>query len=108
MPGQVADDLPAAHGVTDEDRIVQVEGIDDLPQIIREGVQVMARCGRAGSTVAAAVKADTAETVFAQESLLVTPHGGGQGQAVNEHDGPAGSPVAVKQLDAVARLDFHR
>ncbi|GAB3890549.1 hypothetical protein GCM10029964_062260 [Kibdelosporangium lantanae] len=90
MAADVAGDLPAAGGVANQDRVVQVEGVDDRGEVIGVGVQVVAVPGLARPATATAVVRDGAVTVGGQQEQLIIPGVGGQRPAVAEDDRPAG------------------
>ena len=101
MAADVAGDLAAAGGVTDEDRVVQVECLDELGEVIGVGVQVVAVPRLAGAPAATAVMRDGPVAVRGHQEQLVIPRVGGERPAVAEHDRPAAAPVLVEDLGAV-------
>ena len=86
MAADVAGDFAAAGRVADQDRVVQVERLDELGEVVGVGVQVVAVPGLAGTPASATVVGDGAIAVGRDEERLVIPGVGGQRPAVAEHD----------------------
>jgi len=73
VAAEVAGVLPAAGGVPDQHRVVQVEGFDQVRQVIGLGVHVVAGQGLPGPAVAAAVVGDGAVAAGRPRSTLGRP-----------------------------------
>jgi hypothetical protein len=101
MAGGVADHLPTARGVTDEDDVVQIEGVNQCGEICGVGVHVVAVPSLGGASVTAPVVGDGAEAVVGHELELDVPCVGVQGPAMAEDDRLATSPVLVERSSAV-------
>jgi hypothetical protein len=67
VAGGVAHHLSAAGGVTDEDDVVKVEGVDQCSQVGGVGVHVVAVPGLRRAPVRAPVMSDGAEAVVGGE-----------------------------------------
>ena len=105
VPADVARDLAAAGGEADEDHVAQVERLDQRRQVVGVVVHVVAVPHLGRAAVAAAVVGDRAEAVVGEEELLRLPAVAAQRPAVAMHDGLAGAPVLVEDLDAVGGGD---
>jgi hypothetical protein len=68
---EVAGHLAAAGGVTDQDHILEVEGVEELGEVVGVGVQVVAIPGLAGAAVAGAVVGDGLVAVGRDQHGLV-------------------------------------
>jgi hypothetical protein len=58
VAAHIPGDLAPAGGVADQDHLVQVEGVDELGQVVGVGVQVMAGPGLGRAAMGAAVMSD--------------------------------------------------
>jgi len=87
--------------VTDEDRVVQVKGLDEVGQVVGVGVQVVAVPRLARSAAATAVVRDGPVAAGCDQEQLVIPSVGGERPAVAEQDRLAAAPVLVENLGAV-------
>ena len=105
VPADVAGDLAATGGMADMDRVLQVERLDQLRQVVGIGVQVVAAPGLARPAVAAAVMGDAAVAALRQEEHLVLEGVGAQRPAVAEDDRLPGTPVLVVDLGTVLGSD---
>jgi hypothetical protein len=76
---------PPPVGVADQDRVVQVQGLDELGEVVGVGVEVVAVPGLAGPAAAAAVVGDAPVATGRDEEHLVVPGVGGERPAVAEH-----------------------
>jgi hypothetical protein len=101
VPGQVAHHFAATGGVTDVDRILQVEMGRQRRQVVGVVVHIVAVTGLGGTPVAAPVVSDDPIAVLQKEKHLRVPVVGRHRPAVAEHDGLTGTPVLVVDLDAV-------
>ena len=82
MAADVAGDFAATGGMPDQSRVVQVECLDQLGEVISVGVQVVPVPGLPGTPAAATVMSDGAEAVGCDEERLVIPGVGGERPAV--------------------------
>ena len=98
--GDVVDDLPAAGGVADMDRIVEIKVRSHRSQIVGVVVHVMTNGSLGGSPVAAAVVRDDPVAVVEEEQHLGVPVVGRQWPAMAEHDRLTGTPVLVEDLES--------
>src|SRR5882762_6495622 len=105
MAANIPRDLAAAGGVTDVDRVLKIERLDERCKIIGVGVHLVATPGLARSPVTAAIVRDTAISVEAKKHHLVFPGVRAQRPAVAEDHGLSAAPVLVINLRAVADCD---
>src|SRR3989442_6096219 len=101
VAADVASHLAAAHGMTDQHRLVQIKCVDERRQVVSVVVHVVAVPGLAGSAMAATVMGDGAIAVGGHEERLVVPDVGIERPAMAEDDGLARAPVLVKNRGAV-------
>ena len=101
MAADIAGDFAAAGGVADVDRILEVELLDQLREIVGVGVHVVAVPRLARTAVAAAVMGDAAISVRRQEEHLVFEGIRGKRPTVAEDHRLPGAPVLVVNLRAV-------
>ncbi len=100
-PSAVSRASPAKNSRS-KDRVVQVEGLDELGEVIGVGVQVVAVPRLAGTPAAAAVMRDGPVAVRGHEEQLVIPRVGGERPAVAEHD-RAAAPGTRRTYQAFSR-----
>src|SRR2546425_1107335 len=105
MPADVARDLAASSRVSHMNRLAQIERLNELGEVVRVGVHVVAVPRLARSAVAAPVVRDTAVSVRGEKDHLVVPRVGAERPAVTEDNGLAAAPVLVVNLRAVSRPD---
>src|SRR5665213_2175896 len=98
---QIVHYLTAAGGVADVDGVFQIEMRGESGQVGSVVIHIVAVGGLRGAAVAAAVVGDHAIALIQEEQHLVVPVVGGERPAVAEDHGLAGTPVLVKNLDAV-------
>jgi hypothetical protein len=101
----VARNFPATGGMTDMDRVLEVQLLNELGEIVRLGVHVVAVPWLARASVTAAIVCNAAVTVRGQEEHLVFERIAGQWPAVAEDYWLSLSPVPVIELRAVFRGD---
>jgi hypothetical protein len=101
VAADVAGDFAAAGGVADHGGAVEIEGNEELGEIVGVGVHFVALPRLAGTAVAAAIVGDAAVAVRGEEEHLRFPGIAREGPAVAEDDGLAGAPVFVIDLRAV-------
>ena len=70
---EVAGHLAAAGGVTDQDHILEVEGVEELREVVGLGVQVVAIPGLAGAAAAGAVVGANAPTGAWETARMPSP-----------------------------------
>ncbi len=99
---QVAGDIATAHGEAHQGDVAQIQVLDQLLDVVGEGVVVIAIPRLAGAPEAAPVEGDGAVAVAGQMMHLVVPHVGVQWPAVAEQHGLAAAPVLEIDLDAIA------
>ena len=97
--------LAAARRVADHRGALQIEGFEDLREIVGIRVHVVAVPGLAGAAMAAAVMGDAAVAVRGQEEHLRLPGVGCERPAVAEDHGRPAAPVLVVDLGPVLRRD---
>src|SRR5271156_5674423 len=95
MSRDVAGKLTTARGVPYEDDIVQVEGGNEVVQVIGPGVDVIAETRLVGVAVATPVVRDRAVTLSVEKQHLGFPRGPGQRPAMRKDDGVPRAPVAI-------------
>src|ERR1700734_2913860 len=95
MSRDVAGKFTTASGVPHEDDIVQVEGGDEVVQVVGPGVDVIAETRLVGVAVATPVVRDRAVTLSVEKQHLGFPRCPGQRPAVRKDDGVPGAPVAI-------------
>jgi hypothetical protein len=105
VAADVAGDFAAAGGMADQDRVMQIQRLNEGGQIVGVGVEVVAVPGLTGTPAAAAVVGDGAIALGGDEEQLFVPHVGGQRPAVAEDDWLAGAPVLVKDFRTVGSGD---
>ena len=101
VPADVASDLAASGRVPDMDRVLQVELLDELSQVVRVGVHVVSLPRLARPAVAASVVGDAAIPLRRQKEHLVLEGVARERPAVAEDDRLSGAPVLVIDLRAV-------
>ena len=96
-------DFAAAGRMAGMDRVLQVEGGDQLGDVGRIGVHVVAAVGLVGPSMATAVVSDHAKSFCQEKHHLVVPVIGTQGPAMMEHDrlGVSATPVLVEDAGTV-------
>src|SRR5262249_30875868 len=92
-------------GMADVDRVLQVEHLDELREVVGVRVHVVAGPRLARTAVAAAVVGDAAVPARGQVEHLVFPGIRAERPAVAEDDGWAAAPVLVVDRRAVLRGD---
>ena len=102
MAAQVAGDLPGAHRVADQDRVAQVQVLQQSRQVGGESVVVVADHGLAGQAEPAAVVGDDPVPGRQQRRDLLVPAAAAERVAVDEDDRLAGPVVLVVDLDVGA------
>jgi len=107
VASDVAGDFAAPRGVTNVDRVLQVERFDERRKVVGIGVHVVVIPGLVRSAMAAAVMRDTAVSMGGQKHHLVFPGVRAQGPAMAEDDGLSLAPVFVVHLRAVLGRDRH-
>jgi hypothetical protein len=101
MPRQVAHHLSAACGVTDVNRVLQIEVGGDGGQVVGVVVHVVTLGRLRGSPVTAPVMCDDTVVASHEEHHLRVPVVRRQGPAMAEHDGLSLAPVFVEDLHAI-------
>jgi hypothetical protein len=103
VASNIAGDLTAAGGVTDVNRILEAEVLDDSGRVGSVVVHVVPVAHLGGATVAASVMRDDSIPVSQEEKHLGVPVVGGEWPAVVEDDRlrSFGTPVLIEDFDAV-------
>jgi hypothetical protein len=104
VAGEVAQGFLAAERVTDEGDIVQAEVVDDVGQIVGEGVDVVAGGGPVRPAVTPAVIEHAAVPGVRQRRDLIGPLVGSQAPGVSEDDRRAAAPLGHEQAHAIGCL----
>src|ERR1700675_3013601 len=105
MTAEIVGDFAAAGGMSDHDRVFEIEGIEQLRQIVGVGVHLIAVPGLAGAAVASAVVRDDAIAALAEEQHLAVPIVRGERPAVAEYDGLSCAPVLIENCGSVFGSD---
>src|ERR1039458_7496147 len=105
VAADVASQLSTAGGVSNVDRILQIQGLGEGGKIVGIGIHVVAIPWLAGSAVPAAVMADGAESMRGKKDHLIFPRVCAEGPAVTEDDGLTGAPVFVVDGGSVFGCD---
>lgn len=107
MSTEESSHLAAAGGMADHDGVLEIELFENLVQVVRVRVHVVAVPGLGRTPVAAPVVGDDAIAFAGEEEHLVFPVVRAQRPSVAEHDGLGGlgSPVFVVDLGAIFRRD---
>src|SRR3546814_8555176 len=99
VAADVAGHLAAAGRMADEDRVFEVQMLDQRRQVVGVGIHLVAVPGLAGAAVAAAIMANGAIALGGEEHHLRLPGIGTEGPAVAEHHRLPAAPVLVVELD---------
>src|SRR5205814_9476596 len=91
----VTRDLAAAHRVTDQDHVLEVELLDELREIVGEGVHVVAVPRLRGAAVTPAIVCDHAKAIQPEEEQLRVPRLAAEWPAVREPKGLTLDPILV-------------
>ena len=105
MPRQIARDLAAAHGESDQGRALDMAALQHRREIVSEGIVVVATGRMRRLAKAAAVVGDDPVAGFQQRQRLVFEHVAGQRPAVDQNHRAAGSDILHVQFDFVLGLD---
>ena len=109
MAAEVARHLPATGRVPDVDGVVQVKVLDQIGEVVRVVVHVVAFADLRGAAVPAPVMSDHPVAVLQEEHHLGVPVVGRQGPPVAEDDRLAGAPVLEEDLSSVSGRELgHR
>ena len=103
MTADVARNFTAARRKADQNRIVQIERLDQRGQVVRVGIHIVSVPRLAGSAMTAAVVGNAAITVRRHEEHLPFPAVGIERPPVTEDNWLSSSPVLVVNLRAVFR-----
>src|SRR5262249_35512437 len=95
MAPDVAGDLPSAGGVSDVDRVLQVELFDECCEVVRVGVEVVAVPRLARAAMAPAIVRDAAIAARRQEEHLVFERVPRERPTVAEDHGLPDSPQSL-------------
>src|SRR3954465_1242456 len=87
--------------MSDMDRVIQVQLLDELGEIVSVLIKIVTRGRLAGATVSAAVVRNSAKAVLRKQKQLVIPSVGRERPSVAEYDGLARAPVLVMNLRSV-------
>ena len=85
-------DFPAAGGMADQRRVLDIERIQDGREVVGIMIHVVAVPRLVGPAMAAPVMSDHPEAAACQKEHLAVPGIRGQRPAVGEHDRSAGPP----------------
>src|SRR5215471_18830803 len=95
MAADITGDFATACGVTDMDRVLQIERFDQLRQIVSVSVHIVSVPWLAGSAVAAAVMGDAAVAAGGQIEHLVLKGVRAQRPPVAENHGLSAAPFVI-------------
>ena len=105
MAADIAGHLAAAGRMADMDRILEIELLDELGEIVGIGVEIIALPGLARAAVAATVMRDAAVAARGKEEHLVFQRVRGKRPAMAEDHRLPFAPVLKINFGSVFRLD---
>src|SRR5262249_41629986 len=91
--------------VPDMDRVLQVELLDELGEVVRVGIEVVAVPGLAGTAMAAAIMGDAAVAARSEEKHLVLEGVRAERPAVAEDNRLSRAPVIEIDLCSISGRD---
>jgi hypothetical protein len=101
VPADVACHFTAAHGESDEDRVLQIERLHQRREIVGERVHVVTGPRLARPAVAAPIVGDAPIAVRGQQKHLGFPAVGVQRPSMAEDNGRTAAPILVVDLGSV-------
>src|ERR1700692_1011336 len=91
--------------MSDHDGVLKVESVEQLREIVRVSIHIVAIPGLSRTAMTSAVMRDYAITALAEKQHLSVPIVGRERPAVAENDGLSFAPIFVKNLRSIFGWD---